>query len=290
MFRLAASTVACPDWPLDVVLPNLAMWGYEGVEMRTFGGGDSRMASEPALTSPEKINSLCQAHGVEVASIGTSGRYDGKINPPIVGQLIGDPEKCVRASKRDVDIAISLGAPIARVFAHEIPGRERRKPAIKRITDRLKLVCDHARNNGLRIALQNGGSFASAIELAELIDRVDSPFLGAAYDVATGVEADDSPADAIATLGTRLLQARLSDFKDGEPCVPGQGEAQCKRFVEALVERDFDGWLVYEWPRLFLPGIADASDALPTAASMVYGWLADAGARTEEAESEAVPA
>ena len=287
MFRLAASTVACPDWPLDVALPHFAMWGYEGVEIRTFGAGDSRMACEPALTDPAKIRGVCQGHGLDIASIATSGRYDGRITPPIIGQIIGDPGACIRATKHDIDLAVSLEAPIVRVFAFEIPRRERRGAALRRITDRLRLVCDHARNNQVRIALQNGGSFAGAVELAELIDRVDSPLLGAAYDVATGVEVDDDPAEAISTLGSRLLQARLSDSQDGSPVAPGEGESQCKRFVEALVEADFDGWLIYEWPRLFLPEIVDAKEALPRAVEAVYGWLAQAGAPAETQSASA---
>jgi len=287
MFRFAASTVACPDRPLDVAMPHLALWGFEGVELRTFGAGDSRLACEPALTDPAKVRALCEGHGLEIASVATSGRYDGRVMPPIMGQLIGDPEACVRATKRDIDLAVGVEAPVVRVFAYEIPRRERRGAALKRITDRLRLVCDHARNIGVRVAIQNGGSFASAAELMELIDRVDSPLLGAAYDVATGVEADDDPAEAIARLGRTLFQARLGDFKGGVPVTPGEGESQCKRFVEALVEADYDGWLVYEWPALFVPGLADAEDALPAATDAVYGWLASAGARAEPTTASA---
>lgn len=278
MFRLAASTVACPDWPLDIVLPHLAMWGFEGVELRTFGAGDSRLACEPALTDPVKVRGLCDGHGVEIASVATSGRYDGRINPPVVGQLIGDPQACIRATKRDIDLAIDVEAPIVRIFGFEIPRKERRGAAMKRIVDRIRLVCDHARNHGVRIALQNGGSFASAVELAELIDRVNSPQLGASYDVVAGVEADDDPVAAIELLGPMLLQARLGDFKGETPVAPGEGESQCKRFVEALVEADFNGWLVYEWPKLFLPDLDDADVALPRATEAVYAWLAGAGA------------
>lgn len=281
MFRLAASTVACPDATIDAVIPRLAGWGFEGVEFRTFGAGDPRLACEPALTDPAKVRALCQGHGVEACCVATSGRYDTPVRPPVIGQLIGDPEACVRATKRDIDLAVAIEAPIVRVFAYEIRRGENRRAALKRITDRLKLVCDHARNIGVRVALQNGGSFASAVELAELIDRVDNPMLGASYDIATGVEADDSPADAIKRLGSRLIQARLSDFRDGAPVTPGEGVAQCRPFVEALVEADFDGWLVSEWPRLFLPDITNADAALPAAANAVYAWLASAGAPAE---------
>jgi sugar phosphate isomerase/epimerase len=283
MFRIAASTVACPDWPLDVVMPHLAMWGYEGVELRTFGAGDSRLACEPALTDPAKVRGICEGHGVEIASVATSGRYDARINPPIVGQLIGDPQASIRATKRDIDLAINVEAPIVRIFGFEIPRKERRGAAMKRIVDRIRLVCDHARNNGVRIAIQNGGSFASAVELAELIDRVNSPQLGASYDVVAGVDADDDPVAAIELLGPMLLQARLGDFKGETPVAPGEGESQCKRFVEALVETDFSGWLVYEWPRLFLPDLATADVALPRATESVYGWLAIAGSQSATA-------
>ncbi len=263
------------------------MWGYEGVELRTFGAGDSRLACEPALTDPAKVRGLCEGHGVEAASVASSGRYDGRIIPPVIGQLIGDPLACVRATKRDIDVAIDVQAPIVRVFGFEIQGRERRGAALKRIADRLRLVCDCARNNQVRIALQNGGSFASAVELAELIDRVDSPLLGASYDVVTGVAADDDPVEAIATLGQRLIQARLGDYKDGAPVAPGEGESRCKRFVEGLVESGFDGWLVYEWPRLFLHDIAGADEALPLAADAVYGWLSSVGAAADSTAATA---
>jgi len=285
MFRLAASTIACPDWPLDVVMPHLSMWGYEGVELRTFGAGDSRIASEPALTSRDKTRALAADHGLEIASIATSGRYDRRVRPPVLGHLIGDPEASVRASKRDVTLAIEVGAPIVRVYAYDIPPRERRSTALRRIAHRLRLVCDHARNNGVRLALQNGGAFGTAQDLAELVDRVDSPLLGAAYDVATGVEADDDPADAIALLGKRLIQARLSDIKDGESVPPGRGDSHNRRFVKALVESDFNGWLVYEWPKLFLPAIDGPTDSLPRAAETVYRWLAEVAAPTGSEES-----
>ncbi len=284
MLRLAFSTVACPEWTLERVARGAAQHGYEGVELRTFGAGSTRLACDPALTDPAKVRATFADHAVEIAGLGTSGRYDERVKPPVLGNIIGDPERSVRETKRDIDLAHDIGAPIVRVFGFELNKREKRSRAVRRIAGRLRLVCDDARHRGVRVAVENGGSFGTPAELAALLDSVESPLLGACWNVAAGHVAGADPAEAVRTLGARLIHARLMDLDHGRPYPLGSGSAPCRRFVETLLSSGYDGWLVYEWDRAWLadlPGgpLVDADRALQQAAETVYGWMGASGSR-----------
>ena len=101
----AFSTVACPDWTLDRIVPFAREAGFAGVELRSFGqtgGGQSGsdLACEPCFTSAAKLRGAFEQEGVEAACLATSIRYDQIVFPPIIGRVIGDFERPVRETKR----------------------------------------------------------------------------------------------------------------------------------------------------------------------------------------------
>lgn len=279
MIKPAFSTVACPEWTLDQVSASAARYGFEAVELRTFGDRGTRLACDPALTSEDKTREMFHATGIEILSLGTSVSFEEPINPPVIGLALGDTERTVRAAKRAIDLAVLLECPFVRVFGFEVPEREKRNSAVDRITRRLRQVADHAQKTGVRIVVENGGAFSRASELAELINTVGSPLVGASYSLATGVEAGDDVAAAVQTLKGRLWVARIKDVDaHGKPCVPGQGRLPCRQFVGELMGAGFDGPLVFEWDRLWLADLAPAETVLPVTAKQLFHWMAEFGA------------
>jgi sugar phosphate isomerase/epimerase len=274
------STVACPEWTLPQVFAAAARMGWLGVELRTFGDGSRGFASEPALTAPEKIRLLADETGVRVAALGTSHRFDQPITPPVIGLVIGDPDRCVREAKTAIDLAVTIECPLVRVFAFEPPSSEARESALVRITDRLSKVVDAAHRTGVRIVLENGGGFTRARDLVPLLERVNSPLLGAAYNLAVGLAAGDTPDEAARLLGPRLLMARIKDLRDGRPCKLGTGQLPCREFLASLVRSGFEGPLCYDWDRAWLTGLAPAEEALSAASVTLFGWLSELGAAT----------
>ena len=190
MIKPAFSTVACPDWTHEQVADNARRLGFDAVELRTFGANSSRIACDPAMTSDEKVRDIFRSRGVSILSLATSIAFDEAISPPLVGRIFGDTERSVRAAKRSIDLAVGIECPVVRVFGFEIPARERRASAIARIVGRLGDALDHARNTGVKIVIENGGSFSRASELAELLDQVRQPLLGVCYSYAVGAAAD----------------------------------------------------------------------------------------------------
>jgi sugar phosphate isomerase/epimerase len=276
MVKIAFSTVACPEWTLERVAAAAVEFGFESIELRTFGDASRLFACDPALTHAGKVRQLFFGRGIEICSLATSARFDEPVSPPVVGVLIGDTEREVRAARRAVDLAVALEAPYVRVFGFQAPRREKLAATEARIAKRLAMVVDHAHNTGVGVVLENGGSFPTAAHLVRLMDRLKGPLLGACYGLAPAWAAREDPARGIDTLGDRLWVARIKDLRDGRPCPLGQGELPCRSFVHALTARRFAGPLVYEWDRAWIPGLAPADAVLPDVARTLWGWIGEA--------------
>jgi len=280
MIRTAFSTVACPSWTLSRVLENASRWGYDGVELRSFVGtslpetsGGTGFASEPMLTSGEKIRDLVAHEGVLVSSIATGARFDAPVFPPIIGHVLPAQHAHAEAGKRAVEVASECGAGAIRVYAFDMPKGSSKGGTIRRIADRLQRVCDHARHKDVLVCLENGGAFRKAEQIAEIIDLVGGPLIRASYDVHTGASEGDTASEVIGMFGRRLHTLRLRDTKHGDACLIGDGDAPVGEFVSTAMNAGLEPWATVSWDVKWLEGLAPAEDVLPEAVKRIYGWI-----------------
>jgi sugar phosphate isomerase/epimerase len=271
MLKPAFSTVACPGWTLERVAREGASFGFEAVELRTFGENSTLLSCDPALTSEDKTRSIFTHAGLEVLSLGTSIRFDEAIRPPVLGLVISDTERSVREARRAIDLAVALECPFVRVFGFQFR-RERPRAAIARILQRIEMVVDHAHRTGVRLVIENGGSFSTGASLADLISQTKSALVGACYALAPGVAAGEPPDRAVGTLGERLWTARIKDSLNGRPCPLGEGSYPCRDMVRALTKSNFKGPLIFEWDRLWNPALEQSEAVLPLAAATLFNW------------------
>lgn len=272
MFRTAFSTVACPDWTLQRIAQAASDYGYDAVELRTFGSGSTQFAGDPALTSPEKVRRLFADTGVGICSVATSVAFDAPIAPPVIGR-VADTELSVRQAKSAIDLAASIECPYVRVFGFEFGQREKRGSAVARIAQRLALAVDGARNLGVKVVVENGGSFSRASDLLELIGNVKSNLLGAAYANAVAAAAGEDPIEGAAMLGDSLWVAKVRDRDaNGNLCPIGEGILGCDAFVRSLAASEFAGPVVVEWDRAWVPGLEAADVVLPRSLRRLYEW------------------
>ncbi|MEM9558762.1 MAG: TIM barrel protein [Planctomycetota bacterium] len=270
--KLAFSTVACPDWTLARVLESAAQWSFAGVELRTFGYGSTRTACDPALTGGDKVADLFEDAGIEPAGLATGITYDEPVFPPVIGRAIGDFEKSVRLTKSAVEIAQGASLPFVRVFPFEVQPGEARNRGLRRILERLDLAARTARHTGVRLLLENGGSFAKAQDLIEIIDTIASPWLAASYSVTAACAADEDPVEGLRALGRRCEVVRIGDVRDGAHVPLGDGLLPVGDVVRAMSASNSRQWIVHEWPRLWLPDLAPPEDVLPKTAERCYQW------------------
>ena len=269
----AFSTIACPDWTLDRAVAFAAEAGFDGLELRTFGHHGSPLLCEPCLTGPTKIRDLFEDEGVRPAALATSIRYDAPVVPPILGRVFGDFEKPVRQTKQMVEVATSIEAPYVRVFPFELPEGESRRSGVRRIVERLTLAATTARHTGVRLLLENGGSFPLAEDLVELIDRVGGPLVAAAYCPAVAHAAGEDPVAGVRVLGSRLESVKLRDCDGPTPVPLGAGSIPNRPVVEELERLGYEGWCTIEWDRLWLPKLDPPEHVLERSLAAFYSWI-----------------
>ncbi|MGP1347548.1 MAG: sugar phosphate isomerase/epimerase family protein [Phycisphaerales bacterium] len=279
MFKPAFSTIACPEWTLDRVLRCAREWGYDGVELRSFGhggGGTDGIASDPGLTAGSKARYLADDAGVSIAAVSGSVSFDAPITPPVLGRVMPWNEASVRAGRDLVEVGHECGASMVRVFGFRVPKGQSRTGTLRRIIERLGKVVDHARGRDLVVVLENGGSFSTAEDLLEIIGRVGSPLLRASYDILAATDAGEDPAEGLMKLGARAALARVRDVdSDRRPVPLGTGTLACAEFCSAASA--LGCWLSCTWDVAWMRDLADAESVLPKAIERMYGWAGDGG-------------
>lgn len=261
--RIAFSTSACPEWTIETVAAKAREMQFDGVEFRSFGPGSTRIACDPMLTDPSKIDGLFSRLGLTPLSIATSLSFDEPIRPPVIGRVLRDQSVQPRRCKRFVLQASKMDCPFVRVFAFQTHGKESPEAASKRITNRLFMAVDGCAKTGVRLLLENGGSFRTASALKPLVRASDMDgLLAVSYSVPVGRAAGESLEDALDLLGDKIQIVKIKDFKDGAPSIAGEGDQDVAGTLDTLASRGFRGWVVYEHDRLWMPEAISPETAL----------------------------
>jgi fatty-acyl-CoA synthase len=275
----AFSTVACPKWTLEQVADRAAAYGFPAVELRSFGEASRRFACEPMLTGNQKTLGLFRDAGVSICSVATSATFDHIVDPPVIGNVFGDVEAGVRLTKQAIDLAAAVECPLVRVFPFEIRGGKSRKQAVAMIAERVLRAVDHADRTGVRVMIENGGSFATAALLMDILDRAQTPLLGVCLNVAVAAAAGESPEAGMNVVGDRLMAVRIKDTRDGRPVRLGEGQAPVEQAALTLAATGQRVPLIFEYDAAWFADLPPADQVLPAACKQMFSWIAQAGGR-----------
>lgn len=277
--QLAFSTVACPGWTIDEVAQRAAAMGYQGVELRTHGGGEG-LASDPASGSADKTRDVLRAAGIEPVCLSTSFTLHHK------------SDQTARQVHRQILDAIHLAAHIGfssiRVFGGWYEPGENSRSVLQRIAKRARALMDVAMDAGVHVLFENSRPFSQAKPWWWLLDLVEHPMAGMCWNVMDAAAAGESPAVSVPNLHSRIRLAKITDviFGEGSGFVPiGAGEVEIHDFVNRLLGIGYDGYISVEWDPTWAPNLAAADEVLPQARETVQGWLGDVAGEIELAVS-----
>ncbi len=111
-----------------------------------------------------------------------------------------------------------------------------------------------AEEHAVALAVENVWNrfLLSPVEMCDLIDRANSPYVGVYFDVGN-VMSYGYPQDWVATLGQRIARVHVKDYdlrRPGEAgfCPLGAGSVEWPAVIAALRAAGYDGPLTYEGP------------------------------------------
>lgn len=195
----------------------------------------------------ETLRSKLDAYGLErVYAWGHPDGLEGGTNHAAYDEMIASFEK-----------ARLLGAKVMRVVGSSLKFRDQpHAPQLERLTGMFRSAVKTAEDFGIKMAVENHIDF-TAKEMEQLLDAVNSPYLGINFDTGNFLRLLDDPVAGMEKLAPRVLATHIKDLKvqRGVPAnewyffssTPiGDGLVDNDRLVANLAKAGFEGLLAVE--------------------------------------------
>ena len=243
--RLAFYTYSYSDrleMPIESVLERIAETGYDGVDI----SGTHGNSADPLSVTPELrqlTRGTAEHLGLEIEAIIT--------HAGLADSLFTDAPLDLKGS---VDLAVEVGAPLV-VFHMGGPKEEeaQRGEAWRRVVDYLRdaLVYVHPREVKLAVdGVWKDWIVETPESFLRLHEDVGSPSFGINFDPCYLTLLGLDPVEVVHVWKERILHAHLKDhvgsYPDWEHRIPGKGDVDYPRVVEALDEIGFEAAISIE--------------------------------------------
>jgi sugar phosphate isomerase/epimerase len=261
MMKTSFSTLACPDWSLLEVLRAAATYGYDGVELRVISGElDLWSLPEFKASSLAATKTVIEDHGLLVASVGSSACF----HSPDARER----ERNLESAQRMAEIAAGLGAPSIRVFGDRIQLGSERTQTVAWIADSLTRLADKLKPDNVQVWLETHGDFAAAADVSEIVAQLTSADVGIIWDPANAFAQHGELPLMEPRMSLRVRHVHLKDLKltsEGsvEYMLAGKGEFPLETMLGSLADIGYDGFVSFEWEKLWHPELAAPEIALP---------------------------
>ena len=277
--KFAFSSVCAPTWDFPTLVARAKEYGYDGIEIRAL---TDRSAGNPFLSDPDKIRSVFDHSGIEICCLASSiaMTQNKKKDAEAADEL-----------RLYVDTAQKLGCPIVKIFDTQVkPGRSRASTGVL-LGDWLMPLADYAADHDIVIGVENALSFRNAKEMWSIVDRVNHPSLGVAWDLMNAAMVGEFAAYSVPTLNSKIVYTQVKDAKLGALgityCKLGEGDAQVRNFMRRLRGVGYDGYVTLEWEKAWLPNLLGPEEILPDSIKKLKDWDKKLETSDWEADAEA---
>lgn len=265
--KIGFSSLSCPAWNLETIMTQAAAMGFAGVELRGLGG-ELHLPLCPELSShPEAVKRRLEEQHVELVCLGSSATLSTQDKRELAKQK-GIIEEYL-------ELAATLGCPYVRVFPGQAERFDTSRAALSRITDALLSLIPIASRLGVTILVENNGDFAGSADLWFLMDAVAHPSVQCCWNQCNAMTLRERPTISIPRLRSKIALAHLCDAKVDAAGVLGgyvplgSGDVEVRQQIDLYKGVMFPGYLMFEWPKLWVPSLPAPEAALPQVAAFL---------------------
>jgi fatty-acyl-CoA synthase len=108
----------------------------------------------------------------------------------------------------------------------------------------------------VRLGVETHDSFSASAVVAELLDLVPSPTVGAVWDSHHPHRMGERPLEIYENFGPRVLLAQVKDARRSaeqeggwQLVLLGEGEVPVHEMIDLLALHGYDGWVSVEWEK-----------------------------------------
>ena len=265
--KIGFNSVACPAWDLNSIVTNAREMGFGGVELRAIAG-ECDLPSVPELArDADAVRSLFAKNGIDLVCLGSAVTLDSTDAKIVAAQ---------KARLTDyVELAGRLGCPFVRLYIGEVQRWDNQRRALARIAAAVSSCAQVAARAGVTLLVENGSDLGTSQDMWFVIDAVNHPAVRTCWNQCNALINLERATNSLPRMGGRIGMVHVCDAIFDElgvllDYVPlGEGGAEVARQVELLKGMAYDGYLMFEWPRMWFDSLADPMVALPKAVSFL---------------------
>jgi sugar phosphate isomerase/epimerase len=259
------STISCPDWDIETISEQATKFGFDGVDFRGLGGEidatkrpefteDVKQTKAQFADSPITISAISSSIG-----LGTRKRRD----------------KSIAEARRAIVAAEILDIDYIRVHPSHMYESIDMQTQIDYAEKTMSRIQELDWSDNIEWVIETHGEFCASTDILDLYEVVKAPNVGLLWDTqATTRLADESPDETADAIGDLVEYVHMKDAKynpdhpaamdDGyRYAVPGQGELPLEGVMSNLVDLGYDGWLTYDYEKLWYDGLKEPDEANP---------------------------
>ncbi len=231
------------DWSIEKIFTEAKKAGFDGVEVAIGETGHLNLNS--TVEDMGKIKDIAKEIGVEIPSVASGFGW----NYPLT-----DNEESVRIKARDcikkqIEAAAFFGCDTILVVPGKVTEEVPYDVAYSRTVEALSELEPYARDKGVCIGIENvwNDFLLSPLEMRGLIDEINSPFVGAYFDVGNVIY-NGFAQHWIKILGERIKKVHIKDFNRYSRSFVGllEGDVNYPEVMKAIREIGYDDYLIAE--------------------------------------------
>ncbi len=275
--KIGFSSVGCPNWDLPTLVNNAKAMGYHGVELRGLRGQMDLTLCPELTANPASTRAMFTEAGIELVCLSSSAAFHYRDR-----RRVADNQA---EARQYIELAGKVGCPYVRVFGSEIPkraflGYESREVVLNRIATAVRELVPTALEHRVTLLIENSGDFVDSQAIWFLVDAAESPSVRACWSQFAALTRGETPSISIKRLGGMIGMVRLTDGKlasNGVESIepPGKGDADVPLQVALLKGLAYDGFLMFDWPKLWNHSLADPETVFPEAQKYLQSLLSE---------------
>lgn len=243
--RLSFSTNAFVRFPVHEAVELIGLAGYDGVELLA----DTPHLYAPSVTEPDldKVRRALDNAGLEVANLNanTARGFSGGVANPLLEPSLSSADGHRRRwrvdyTKKCIDICRELDGKNISVTSGPLEPGSTPEEAIELFRGSMEELADYAGEKEVRVGIEYEPGFLLEYseELANLLEEISSPWIGANLDLGHSYLLGEEPAEVAKALNGRIFHMHIEDIKDGRHhhLIPGTGDMDFESMLGA-----FDG-------------------------------------------------
>jgi sugar phosphate isomerase/epimerase len=254
--KLSFSTNAFVNYSVFEAVERIAAIGYQGVELLA----DVPHLYVPSVTAADlqKLAELLDQKKLQVANINANtamGYYGMKFWEPLFEPSLANPDSAARGwridySKKCIDMARVLGSRTVSLTSGRMVSGSTPQEGLRLLQDSLRELLEHAEKSEVRLGIEYepGLLIERCEELVTLVEKMDSPYLGANLDLGHSHVLGEDHEEIIARLSHRIFHLHIEDIQDRKHyhLVPGLGEVDFAALLGSLEKHSYDGFVTVE--------------------------------------------